>query len=143
MDQTSPDPRSSPFKESRIKYTCQQTMINFFPLVKRCRQFCNENYLLPRRAWRSMTSCSSASSRSPRFKSGRRQLVHRRRQLLPQRRRPASLGTALQQQWPQVRMKVTSFLSSSAVQGPFLTPSLSQQGCLPITTKTPKVEGFK
>lgn len=28
---------------------------------------------------------------------------------------------------------MTSFLSSSAVHGPFFTPSLSQQGCLPIT----------
>ena len=47
-------------------------------------------------------------------------------------RRPASLGTALQQHWPLVRMKLMSFLSSSAVHGPFFNPTLSQQGCLPI-----------
>lgn len=47
-------------------------------------------------------------------------------------RRPANLGTALQQHWPLVRMKLMSFLSSSAVHGPFFNPTLSQQGCLPI-----------
>lgn len=46
--------------------------------------------------------------------------------------RPASLGTALQQHWPLVRMKLMSFLSSSAVHGPFFSPTLSQHGCLPI-----------
>jgi hypothetical protein len=46
--------------------------------------------------------------------------------------RPANLGTALQQHWPLVRMKFMSFLSSSAVHGPFFKPTLSQQGCLPI-----------
>jgi hypothetical protein len=48
--------------------------------------------------------------------------------------RPASLGTALQQHWPLERMKLMSFLSSSAVHGPFFNPTLSQHGCLPILT---------
>jgi len=48
----------------------------------------------------------------------------------------ASLGTARQQHWPLVRMKLMSFLSSSAVHGPFFTPSLSQHGCLPISDIT-------
>ena len=46
--------------------------------------------------------------------------------------KPASLGTALQQHWPLVRMQLISFLSSSAVHGPFFNPTLSQHGCLPI-----------
>ncbi|CAJ1965254.1 unnamed protein product, partial [Sphenostylis stenocarpa] len=41
-------------------------------------------------------------------------------------KRPASLGTALQQHWPLVRIKLMSFLSSSAVHGPFFNPTLSQ-----------------
>jgi len=51
---------------------------------------------------------------------------------MQEERGPASLGTALQQHWPLVRMKLMSFLSSSAVHGPFFNPTLSQQGCLPI-----------
>jgi hypothetical protein len=31
-----------------------------------------------------------------------------------------------------LRRKVTSFWSSSAVHGPFFSPTLSQHGCLPI-----------
>lgn len=52
--------------------------------------------------------------------------------------RPASLGTALQQHWPLVRMKLMSFLSSSAVHGPFFNPTLSQHGCLPILINPPQ-----
>lgn len=47
--------------------------------------------------------------------------------------KPESLGRALQQQWPLVRMKLMSFLSSSTVHGPFFNPTLSQHGCLPIS----------
>lgn len=46
--------------------------------------------------------------------------------------KPASFGTALQQHWALVSMKLMSFLSSSSVHGPFFSPIFSQQGCLPI-----------
>lgn len=47
---------------------------------------------------------------------------------------PASLGRALQLPWPCFCMYLTSFWSSSGVQGPFLRPLSSQQGDLPISS---------
>ena len=58
--------------------------------------------------------------------------MQQKKQRNHEERRPASLGTALQQHWPLVSMKLMSFLSSSAVHGPFFNPTLSQHGCLPI-----------
>lgn len=49
---------------------------------------------------------------------------------------PASLGTALQQWIPLLRMKFISLWSSSIVHGPLFKPALSQQGCLPILEPT-------
>lgn len=46
--------------------------------------------------------------------------------------KPASLGRARQLPWPCFWIYLTSFWSSSGVQGPFLRPLSSQQGDLPM-----------
>lgn len=70
-----------------------------------------------------MISSSSSRVKSPRLILGFRWLNHRSWQLLPQRRRPAPLGTSSQFQPPSSpfsKIKLLSLSSSSPVQNPLL-----------------------
>lgn len=77
---------------------------------------------------------SSSEVIPPRFTDGRRQFIHRRRQLFPHRSKPALLGSDRHRPSPSFFMKLTRISSSSTVHGPLFIPIFVQHGVVCFDT---------
>jgi hypothetical protein len=93
-------------------------------------------HLLPSCAWSWAMRSSSSGEKEPFLRLGRRWLVQRRRQLLPQRSRPVTLCTAFQFPSPWCRTWSMSMASSAAVHGPFLSTTGVACSFCPVASST-------